>query len=67
MLKRSRVLVLLVLLSTMLLVSACSNGTPQSGAKAEADPASTAPVLPKVIGDAENHRVVLPHEPDYPA
>ena len=46
---------------------ALSATTAEALAKAEADPASTAPVLPKVIGDAENHRVVLPHEPDYPA
>jgi 8-oxo-dGTP pyrophosphatase MutT (NUDIX family) len=25
------------------------------------------PILPKVIGDRENHRVVLPGDPDYPA
>jgi 8-oxo-dGTP pyrophosphatase MutT (NUDIX family) len=25
------------------------------------------PILPKVIGDAESHRVVLPGDPDYPA
>jgi hypothetical protein len=24
------------------------------------------PILPKVIGDAESHRVVLPSDPDYP-
>jgi 8-oxo-dGTP pyrophosphatase MutT (NUDIX family) len=25
------------------------------------------PILPKVVGDAEDHRVVLPDDPDYPA
>ena len=42
MLKRSRVLVLLVLLSTMIFVSACSTGTTQTGGKTEVDPVVTA-------------------------
>lgn len=41
MLKRSRVLVLLVLLSTMIFLSACTSGTPKSGGKTEADPVVT--------------------------
>lgn len=36
-------------------------------AAAEADPNSSRQILPKVIGDERNHRVVLPHEDDYPA
>ncbi|MGB0121344.1 MAG: NUDIX hydrolase [Solirubrobacterales bacterium] len=35
-------------------------------AAAKADPNSTRQILPKVIGDERNHRVVLPHEDDYP-
>ncbi|MBK8294439.1 MAG: NUDIX hydrolase [Solirubrobacterales bacterium] len=35
-------------------------------AAAEADPNSSRKVLPKVIGDERHHRVVLPHEDDYP-
>jgi 8-oxo-dGTP pyrophosphatase MutT (NUDIX family) len=35
-------------------------------AAAEADPNSSRQVLPKVIGDERHHRVVLPHEDDYP-
>ena len=42
MLKRSRILVLLVLLSTMIFVSACSTGTTQTGGKTEVDPVVTA-------------------------
>ena len=30
------------------------------------DPDATRPVLPKVIGDERHHRIVLPHEDDYP-
>ena len=33
---------------------------------ARTDPDATRIVLPKVIGDKENPRVVLPHEDDYP-
>lgn len=33
---------------------------------ARADPNATLPVLPKVIGDHRHHRIVLPHEDDYP-
>ena len=33
---------------------------------AKADPNATRQVLPKVIGDERHHRVVLPHEDDYP-
>jgi 8-oxo-dGTP pyrophosphatase MutT (NUDIX family) len=36
-------------------------------AAAKADPNATRPVLPKVIGDERHHRIVLPHEDDYPA
>lgn len=36
-------------------------------AAAEADPNSSRQILPKVIGDEHHHRVVLPHEDDYPA
>jgi len=35
-------------------------------AAAKADPNATRQVLPKVIGDERHHRVVLPHEDDYP-
>ncbi len=35
-------------------------------AKAKSDPDAARIVLPKVIGDERHHRVVLPHEPDYP-
>ena len=35
-------------------------------AAAEADPNSSRQILPKVIGDERHHRVVLPHEDDYP-
>ncbi|MEX0620725.1 MAG: NUDIX hydrolase [Solirubrobacterales bacterium] len=35
-------------------------------AAARADPNATRPVLPKVIGDHRQHRIVLPHEDDYP-
>lgn len=35
-------------------------------AAARADPNATRPVLPKVIGDHRHHRIVLPHEDDYP-
>lgn len=35
-------------------------------AAAEADPDSSRQILPKVIGDESHHRVVLPHEDDYP-
>lgn len=35
--------------------------------RAAADPNASRPVLPKVIGDERHHRVVLPHEDDYPA
>ena len=31
-----------------------------------ADEKAATPILPKVIGDAEEYRVVLPDEPDYP-
>lgn len=31
------------------------------------DPDAIRPVLPKVVGDERNHRIVLPHEDDYPA
>jgi 8-oxo-dGTP pyrophosphatase MutT (NUDIX family) len=31
------------------------------------DPNANRPVLPKVIGDHRHHRIVLPHEDDYPA
>lgn len=34
---------------------------------AREDPDASRPVLPKVIGDQRNHRIVLPHEDDYPA
>jgi 8-oxo-dGTP pyrophosphatase MutT (NUDIX family) len=34
---------------------------------AREDPNSDRPVLPKVIGDHRHHRIVLPHEDDYPA
>jgi 8-oxo-dGTP pyrophosphatase MutT (NUDIX family) len=34
---------------------------------ARQDPFATHPVLPKVIGDERHHRIVLPHEDDYPA
>ena len=34
--------------------------------RAAADPNASMVVLPKVIGDASNARVVLPHEKDYP-
>ena len=33
---------------------------------AREDPNATRPVLPKVIGDERHHRIVLPHEDDYP-
>jgi 8-oxo-dGTP pyrophosphatase MutT (NUDIX family) len=33
---------------------------------ARTDPNATRPVLPKVIGDHRHHRIVLPHEDDYP-
>jgi 8-oxo-dGTP pyrophosphatase MutT (NUDIX family) len=36
-------------------------------AAAKADPNATRQVLPKVIGDERHHRVVLPHEDDYPS
>jgi 8-oxo-dGTP pyrophosphatase MutT (NUDIX family) len=35
-------------------------------AAARVDPNATRPVLPKVIGDERHHRIVLPHEDDYP-
>jgi 8-oxo-dGTP pyrophosphatase MutT (NUDIX family) len=35
-------------------------------AAARADPEATRPILPKVIGDHRHHRIVLPHELDYP-
>lgn len=35
-------------------------------AAAKADPNATRQILPKVIGDERHHRVVLPHEDDYP-
>ena len=35
-------------------------------AAARQDPNATRPVLPKVIGDERHHRIVLPHEDDYP-
>jgi len=35
-------------------------------AAARIDPNATRPVLPKVIGDHQHHRIVLPHEDDYP-
>ena len=35
-------------------------------AAAKADPNATRQVLPKVIGSERHHRVVLPHEDDYP-
>ncbi len=35
-------------------------------AAAEADPNSSRQILPKVIGDEQHHRVVLPDEDDYP-
>lgn len=35
-------------------------------AAARTDPNATRPVLPKVIGDHQHHRIVLPHEDDYP-
>ncbi len=34
---------------------------------ARKDPNADRPVLPKVIGDERHHRIVLPHEDDYPA
>jgi len=34
---------------------------------AREDPNASRPVLPKVIGDQRHHRIVLPHEDDYPA
>jgi 8-oxo-dGTP pyrophosphatase MutT (NUDIX family) len=34
---------------------------------AREDPHASRPVLPKVIGDERHHRIVLPHEDDYPA
>jgi 8-oxo-dGTP pyrophosphatase MutT (NUDIX family) len=34
---------------------------------ARSDPHATRPVLPKVIGNERHHRIVLPHEDDYPA
>lgn len=44
-----------------------SRDTAAALAAAAADPDSSRPILPKVIGDERNHRVVLPHEDDYPA
>lgn len=35
-------------------------------AGAKADPNATRQVLPKVVGDERHHRIVLPHEDDYP-
>ncbi len=35
-------------------------------ATAKADPDADRIVLPKVVGNERHHRVVLPHEPDYP-
>ncbi|MGK2932612.1 MAG: NUDIX hydrolase [Solirubrobacterales bacterium] len=43
-----------------------SKNTATAMATAEADPNSSRQVLPKVIGDERHHRVVLPHEDDYP-
>jgi len=45
---------------------AVSSTTAEAIAHAEADPAATASVLPKVIGDKDNYRIVLPDEDDYP-
>jgi 8-oxo-dGTP pyrophosphatase MutT (NUDIX family) len=41
-------------------------GTEAALAAARIDPEATRPVLPKVIGDHQHHRIVLPHEDDYP-
>ncbi|MFA9400620.1 MAG: NUDIX domain-containing protein [Acidobacteriota bacterium] len=43
-----------------------STSTAAAMESARTDPDSTRIVLPKVIGDKENPRVVLPHEDDYP-
>jgi 8-oxo-dGTP pyrophosphatase MutT (NUDIX family) len=40
--------------------------TDEAMARAAADPNASRVVLPKVIGDERNARVVLPHEDDYP-
>ncbi len=45
---------------------AASRDTRAAMAAAEADPNSLRQILPKVIGDEKRHRVVLPHEDDYP-
>ena len=44
-----------------------SADTAEAIARAAADPNASMVVLPKVIGDESNARVVLPHEKDYPA
>lgn len=43
-----------------------STRTDEAMERAAADPNASKIVLPKVIGDERHHRVVLPHEDDYP-
>jgi hypothetical protein len=44
-----------------------AGNTAEAIARAKADPNASRIVLPKVVGDERNARVVLPHEDDYPA
>ncbi len=43
-----------------------SANTEEAMGRAAADPNASKVVLPKVIGDEQNPRVVLPNEDDYP-
>lgn len=44
-----------------------ARNTAEAIERAKADPNASRIVLPKVVGDERNARVVLPHEDDYPA